>query len=86
MALTPGDQERAIEAVTSLGWVSAGKQMGLSAHAIAEALSVTEDQGEVILIDFRDRELIEFRLQRMGGSLEGISTPVNQYGAWFRLA
>jgi hypothetical protein len=85
MSLTLADQERAIEAVTSLGWISVDKQMLLSARAIAEALSITQEQGQAILVSLRDRELIEFRFQRAGGSLEGIPMPVNQYGAWFRM-
>jgi len=85
MSLTPADQARAIEAVTSLGFIPVGTQMPLSAQAIAKTLSVTEDQGEAILINLRDRELIEFRLQRIGGSLEGIPMSVNQCGAWSRM-
>jgi len=82
--LTLADQERAIEAVTSLAWIPVDRQMPLSAHAIAEALSAIQEQGEAILVSLRDRELIEFRFQRMGGSLEGIPMPENRYGAWFR--
>jgi hypothetical protein len=86
MSFSAAEQERAIEAVTSLGWVPDFRHMTLSAHAIAEALSATQEEGRAILVALRDRELIEFLFQRGGGgSLEGVPMPVYRYGAWFRV-
>jgi len=87
MPITPG-QEQAIEAVISLGWLPALNNMPRSAHAVAEALSVTAEQGEAILIDLRDRGIIALRFQHAGNGKpleEGIPVTVSHYAEWFRV-
>lgn len=82
--LSPKQEQTAIEVVTVLDWTLIGSP--LPARAIAEEISVTHEQGEAILIDLRDRELIDSRLEHPGNNLaETGHIVINHYSKWFRV-
>jgi hypothetical protein len=82
--LTPAQEEIAIEAVIALGLTPI--MSPLPAHAVAESLGVTQEQGEAILQNLSDRNLTESRFEHPGNNLvETGHVIVNHRSKWVRV-
>jgi hypothetical protein len=82
--LSHAQEETAIEAVVALGLTRI--MSPLPASAIAEALGIAQEEGEAILYDLRDRNLIELRFEHPGNNVaETGHIVVNHRSKWVRV-